>query len=82
MYVMFQLRPFTVHNVFPCFYGPNKVIIILLNQNKSSSRLGSVAQMGSVHYVPRTYVPQLAILFLYGTMLGLCLGLVLGFLLG
>ena len=28
MYVMFQLRPFTVHNVFPCFYGPNKVIII------------------------------------------------------
>ena len=26
MYVMFQLRPFTVHNVFPCFYGPNKVI--------------------------------------------------------
>ena len=29
MYVMFQLRPFTVHNVFPCFYGPNKVIIII-----------------------------------------------------
>ena len=28
MYVMFLLRPFTVHNVFPCFYGPNKVIII------------------------------------------------------
>ena len=27
MYVMFQLRPFTVHNVCPCFYGPNKVII-------------------------------------------------------
>ena len=30
MYVMFQLRPFTVHNVFPCFYGPNKVIIIIV----------------------------------------------------
>ena len=30
MYVMFQLRPFTVHNVFPCFYGPNKVIIIII----------------------------------------------------
>ena len=29
MYVMFQLRPFTVHNVFPCLYGPNKVIIII-----------------------------------------------------
>ena len=29
MYVMFQLRPFTVHNVFPCFYGPNKVILLL-----------------------------------------------------
>ena len=27
MYVMFQLRPFTVHNVFPCFYGQNKVIM-------------------------------------------------------
>ena len=30
MYVMFQLRPFTVHNVFTCFYGPNKVIIIII----------------------------------------------------
>ena len=30
MYVMFPLRPFTVHNVFLCFYGPNKVIIIIL----------------------------------------------------
>ena len=24
------VRPFTVHNVFPCFYGPNKVIIIII----------------------------------------------------
>ena len=31
--VVFQLRPFTVHNVFPCFYGPNKVIILLLLYN-------------------------------------------------
>ena len=30
MYVMFLLRPFTVHNVFPCFYRPNKVIIIII----------------------------------------------------
>ena len=30
MYVMFLLRPFTVHNVFPCFYGPNTVIIIII----------------------------------------------------
>ena len=30
MYVMFLLRPFTVHNVFPWFCGPNKVIIIIL----------------------------------------------------
>ena len=35
MYVMFLLRPFTVHNVFPCFYGPNKVIIIYRG-NKST----------------------------------------------
>ena len=38
MYVMFQLRPFTVHNVFPCFYGPNKVIIIIIiTQNTFNS---------------------------------------------
>ena len=28
IYVLFLLRPFTVHNVFPCYYGPNKVIIM------------------------------------------------------
>ena len=25
---MFVLRPFTVYNAFPCFYGRNKVIYI------------------------------------------------------
>ena len=31
MYViMFVPRPFTVHNAFPCFYGRNKVIIIII----------------------------------------------------
>ena len=30
MHVMFLLWPFTVHNVFPCFYGPTKVIIIII----------------------------------------------------
>ena len=45
MYVMFQLRPFTVHNVFPCFYGPNKVIII--NSNASADSLIN-AEIGKV----------------------------------
>ena len=27
-YVMFLLRPFTVHNVFPCFYGPNRLLLL------------------------------------------------------
>ena len=31
MYViMFVPRPFTVHNAFPCLYGRNKVILLLL----------------------------------------------------
>ena len=30
MYVMFQLRPFTVHNVFPCFMDQIKLLLLLL----------------------------------------------------
>ena len=48
MYVMFQLRPFTVHNVFPCFYGPNEVIIIIININM---RGGWVSNLQKKHYV-------------------------------
>ena len=42
MYVMFQLRPFTVHNVFPCFYGPNKVIIIIIITSGTSNNVVTV----------------------------------------
>ena len=31
MYVMFQLRPFTVHNVFPCFMDQIKLLLLLLH---------------------------------------------------
>ena len=46
MYVMFKLRPFTVHNVFPCFYGPNKVIIIIISALIGRGTFGVLEIMG------------------------------------
>ena len=57
MYVMFLLRPFTVHNVFPCFYGSNKVIIFVEGQSMHIKNVGLLVLLHFAGHFMKTWLP-------------------------